>query len=71
MKSPSIHEITTCLRAQEEAILNFTEAPSKKRVFGLRKHHYPVGIPEDFDAPSADIEELFLNSNSCNPDALD
>lgn len=79
MKSVNIHQAKTHLSALVEDVLAGEEVilakrgvplirliaiqPLKERVFALGKHHYPAGIPEDFDAPSAEIEELFLGSN--------
>ena len=79
MKTVNIHEAKTHLSALIENVLSGEEVvlakrgvpliklvalrPIKKRVFGLGKHHYPAGIPEDFDMPSTEIENLFLGSN--------
>ena len=79
MKSVNIHQAKTHLSALVEDVLAGEEVilakrgvplvrliaikPLKKRVFGLGRDHYPAGIPEDFDAPAPEIEELFLGSN--------
>ncbi len=75
MKSVNIHEAKTHLSALVEDVLAGEEVvlakrgvplirfvsihPPEQRVFGLGKHFFPNGIPEDFDAPMLEIEAQF------------
>lgn len=79
MKSVNIHQAKTHLSSLVEDVLAGEEVilarrgvplirlipiePLQKRIFGLGKHHFPLGIPEDFDSAHSEIEELFLGSN--------
>lgn len=79
MKSVNMHQAKTHLSALVGDVLAGEEVllarrgvplirlvaiePIKKRIFGLGKRHYTGKIPEDFDAPSVEIEDLFLGSN--------